>query len=149
EISRRMQEGPLVVHARLPNLDLPPATGTLAFINNAVNVATGTIDLKATFENADERLVPGQFVDVVLTVSVLTDALVVPAQAVQTGQNGTYAFVVRPDQTVEMRPLSVRTLDDGRMIAETGLAAGETVVTEGQMRLTPGAKVSVKVASSR
>lgn len=149
EISRRMQEGALAVEARLPNLDLPPAKGKLTFINNAVNVATGTIELKATFENADERLVPGQFVDVVLTVSVLPDALVVPAQAVQTGQSGTYTFVVRPDQTVEMRPLSVRTLDDGRMIAETGLAAGETVVTEGQMRLTPGARVSVKVASSR
>jgi multidrug efflux system membrane fusion protein len=147
EISRRMREGPLAVEARLPNLDLPPAKGTLTFINNAVNVATGTIELKASFENADERLVPGQFVDVVLTVSVLPDALVVPAQAVQTGQAGSYAFVVRPDHTVEMRPLSVRTLDDGRMIAESGLKAGETVVTEGQMRLTPGAKVSVKTAS--
>jgi len=146
EISRRMREGPLPVEAKLPNLDLPPAKGTLAFINNAVNVATGTIELKATFENADERLVPGQFVDVVLTVSVLPDALVVPAQAVQTGQNGSYAFVVKPDQTVDMRPIVVRTLDDGRTIAEKGLAAGETVVTEGQMRLTPGAKVSVKTA---
>ncbi|WP_316975816.1 efflux RND transporter periplasmic adaptor subunit [Shumkonia mesophila] len=147
EIGRRMREGPLTVEARLPNLDLAPAKGTLSFINNAVNVATGTIELKATFKNADERLVPGQFVDVVLTVSVLSDALVVPAQAVQNGQNGNYAFVVKPDQTVEMRPLAVRTLDDGRMIAESGLKAGETVVTEGQMRLTPGARVSVKTAA--
>ncbi len=147
EISRRMREGALAVEARLPNLDLAPAQGSLSFINNAVNVATGTIELKATFENADERLVPGQFVDVVLTVSVLRDALVVPSQAVQNGQSGSYVFVVNADQTVEMRPIAVRTLDDGRMIAGSGLKAGETVVTEGQMRLTPGAKVSVKTAS--
>ena len=149
EISQRMAAASLPVEARLPNLDLPPAKGALTFINNAVNVATGTIELKATFDNADERLVPGQFVDVVLTVSVLPDAVVIPPQALQTGQDGTYVFVVGPDQTVEMRPITVRMLDDGLMIVESGLKGGESVVTEGQMRLTPGAKVSVKMASSQ
>lgn len=149
EITQRMAAASLAVEARLPNINQPAAKGALTFINNAVNVTTGTIELKATFDNTDERLVPGQFVDVVLTVSVLPDALVIPPQALQTGQNGTYVFVVRADQTVEMRPTAVRTLDDGQMIVESGLKAGETVVTEGQMRLTPGAKVSVKVASSQ
>ena len=148
EITRRMAEAPLAVEARLPNLALPPAKGALTFINNAVNVTTGTIELKATFDNTDQRLVPGQFVDVVLTVSVLPDALVIPAQALQTGQTGTYVFVVRPDHTVEMRPTAVRTLDDGQMIVESGLKAGELVDTEGQMRLTPGAKVSMKMVAS-
>lgn len=148
EITQRMAAASLAVEARLPNIDQPAAKGALTFINNAVNMTTGTIELKATFDNTDERLVPGQFVDVVLTVSVLPDALVIPPQALQTGQSGTYVFVVRADQTVEMRPTTVRTLDDGQMIVESGLKAGETVVTEGQMRLTPGAKVSVKVASS-
>jgi len=148
EIGRRMAQAPLAVEARLPNLGLPPVKGKLTFINNAVNQSTGTIQLKGTFDNTDEALVPGQFIDVVLTVSVIPDALVIPNQALQTGQIGTYVYVVRPDQTAELRPVTVRTMDDGQIVVESGLKSGETVVTEGQMRLTPGARVSVKVSAS-
>ncbi len=121
--------------------------GDLSFVNNAVDMTTGTIQLKATFPNTDNALWPGQFVDVALTLTNEPNAVVVPSQAIQTGQKGSYVFVVKPDQTVESRPVTVaRSVDDEAVVA-AGLAPGERVVTDGQLRLSPGARVDIKTLS--
>ncbi len=123
-------------------------TGRLAFLDNAVDRATGMITLKAEFSNVSSRLWPGQFVNVRLRIAVEANALVIPYRAVQNGQKGTYVFVVKPDQTVEVRPVKIaRNIDEASIIAE-GLAAGETVVTDGQQRLGPGTKVAVTGAGA-
>jgi multidrug efflux system membrane fusion protein len=98
------------------------------------------------FENREGRLWPGQFVNVTVTLSVQANAVVVPSQAVQTGQSGTFVFVVKPDMTVELRPAAVTRIVDGLAVIEKGLAPGETVVTDGQIRLGPGSPVQVKAA---
>ncbi len=121
-----------------------PSSGSLSFIANAVDPATGTIQLKGTFSNADRRLWPGQFANVVLTLTRRTGAVVVPAQAVQTGQQGQYVFVAKPDLTVEARPVATGDTFDGGTIIENGLQAGEKVVTDGQLRLVPGTRVEAK-----
>jgi multidrug efflux system membrane fusion protein len=121
-----------------------PSSGALSFIGNAVDPATGTIQLKGTFANADRRLWPGQFVNVVLTLTRKSGAVVVPAQAVQTGQQGQYVYVAGPDLTVEARPVATGETFDGGTIIEKGVQAGEKVVTDGQLRLVPGARVEVK-----
>jgi len=121
-----------------------PATGSLSFFGNAVDPGTGTIQLKGTFANADRRLWPGQFVNVFLTLTTRLGAVVVPSQAIQTGQQGQYLFVVKPDLTVEARPVTTGQSLEGEAIVEKGLQAGEKVVTDGQLRLVPGAKVEAK-----
>lgn len=122
----------------------PPASGTLTFIDNRVDPATGTIRLKATFENTARRLWPGQFTNVRLLLGHDQGVVTVPESAVQTTQGGAAIFVVKPDQTVELRQVAVRRVAAGRSIIERGIAEGETVVTEGQLRLGPGSKVQVK-----
>lgn len=118
-------------------------TGTLSMIDNTVDTQTGTIHLKATFENTRRSLWPGQFVDVVLTLSTSQQAVVIPAQAVQAGQSGQMVYVVKQDQTVEPRPVTVgRNLAD-KVVVDKGIAQGEKVVTDGQMMLFPGAHVTV------
>jgi multidrug efflux system membrane fusion protein len=116
-------------------------SGVLSFLDNAVDTATGTIKLKATFPNKARRLWPGQFVSVLITLSIQNDAVVVPTQAIQTGQQGQYVFVVRADKTVEMRPISAGIAYNNETVITKGLKAGETLVTDGQVRLVPGAKV--------
>jgi len=144
EIKRYMSEGNLKVEAILSKEDEKSEQGVLTFIDNAVDLATGTIKLKGTFANKGKRLWPGQFVNAVLTLTSQPDAVVVPSQAIQTGQNGHYVFVIKTDLTVEDRPLLVgRTLNNETVI-EKGLQAGEKVVTDGQLRLVPGAKVEIK-----
>lgn len=113
-------------------------------MNNTVDPTTGTIQLKATFANAENRLWPGQFVNVVLTLTTEPNALVVPSQAIQAGQQGPYVFVIKPDLTVEARPVVPGRPLENDTIVQRGLAAGERVVTEGQIRLAPGAKVEVR-----
>jgi multidrug efflux system membrane fusion protein len=135
--------GPLAVEAD-PRGGGPPAAGVLAFIDNAVDPATGMVQLKAEFKNADRRLWPGQFVDVVLTLGERTGSVVVPAAAVQTGQQGQYVFVVTPDKKAELRPVTVAFEQSGEAVLASGLAGGETVVVEGQLRLAPGVRVEVK-----
>jgi multidrug efflux system membrane fusion protein len=115
-------------------------------VYNAVDAATGTIQLKATFDNQDNSLWPGQFADVVVTLAVQPDLTVAPSQAIQTGQQGQYVYVVRSDMTVESRPVTLGRTLDGDAIVEKGLQPGETVVTDGQLRLVPGARVQVKSA---
>jgi len=143
EIRRRLNAGRLSVEAEEPATGRPLGRGELTFVDNTVDRATGTITLKATFANADRVLWPGEFVNAVLTLATEANAIVAPTGAVQNGQQGTYAFVVKSDATVESRPVTVaRNAADGVVIAK-GLAAGETVVTDGQLRLSPGAKIEV------
>ncbi|MCL5966530.1 MAG: efflux RND transporter periplasmic adaptor subunit [Deltaproteobacteria bacterium] len=143
-IRKYQAAGTLRVEAFPQDVQKAPARGSLTFIGNAVDTATGTIPLKGTFPNGDRRLWPGQFVNVVLTLTTQPDAVVVPSQAVQTGQAGQYLFVVKPDLTVESRPVAAGQTLDGGTVIEKGLQAGETVVTDGQLRLVPGAKVEAK-----
>lgn len=144
EIKRRMAAGRLPVEAIIPNDDGPTEQGFLSFLDNTVDAATGTIKLKGTYENKVRRLWPGQFVNVVVTLVTRSDAVVVPAQALQTGQSGPYLFVVKPDSSVEVRPVTPGMTHEGFTVIEQGVAPGETVVTDGQMRLTPNAKVTEK-----
>lgn len=118
--------------------------GTLVFVDNAVDMTTGTIKLKATFTNAERSLWPGQFVRVVLELERRNNALVVPSQAIQPSQDGTFIYVVKENQTVEVRPVVPGARVDDSVIIESGVEAGETVVTEGQLRLVPGGRVQVR-----
>lgn len=118
--------------------------GVLTFMDNTVDRATGTIRLKGTFDNRERLLWPGQFVKVNLRLSTLPGAITVPLQAVQIGQQGQYVFVVKPDLTVEMRPVTPGRTFDSEVVVETGLEPGEKVVTDGQLRLVPGSKVEIK-----
>jgi multidrug efflux system membrane fusion protein len=132
------------VVAAVPGESTPAAEGALSFVDNAVDTATGTILLKATFGNEDERLWPGEFVDVKVILGEEPGRVVCPAAAVQTGQQGQYVFVVADDRTVELRPVRVNRLDEQEAVIDEGLEAGETVVTDGQLRLVPGAAIEVK-----
>jgi multidrug efflux system membrane fusion protein len=125
-----------------------PQQGILSFIDNQIDRATGTILLKATFPNESRALWPGQFNKVRLTLAQQADAVVVPAQAVQTGQQGQYVYVVRPDQTVEPRTIRVARTVGGDTVVSDGLTPGETVVTDGQLRLAPGVKVKTREGRS-
>jgi membrane fusion protein, multidrug efflux system len=116
--------------------------GTLAVIDNTVDAATGTIHLKGHFDNRGGELWPGQFVNVVLVIDKQI-ATVIPAEAIQSGQQGPFVYVVKPDETVEARPLTVGQTIGGKAIVESGVMAGETVVTDGQSRLFPNAKVTI------
>lgn len=143
-IKRYMAAGKLEVEAFPAGEEQRPARGVITFVDNAVDRATGTIRLKATFGNEEKRLWPGQFANVVLTLATEPDAIVVPSQAIQTGQEGQYVFVVKPDSTVEVRPVVVQRIYRGETVVAKGLKPGETVVTDGQLRLVPGATVEVK-----
>jgi multidrug efflux system membrane fusion protein len=118
-------------------------TGSLAVIDNTVDTATGTIHLKGTFPNANGKLWPGQFVSAVLTLDTISGATVVPAEAVQPGPKGQYVYVVKPDNKVEMRVVTVGTAFGKKFVIDAGLAPGETVVTDGHLRLFPGAQVEL------
>ncbi|MBI2989232.1 MAG: efflux RND transporter periplasmic adaptor subunit [Deltaproteobacteria bacterium] len=144
EIKRRMAAGKLAVEALIPQNADRPDRGELSFVDNTVDRVTGTIKLKGTFANNEKRLWPGQFVKVALTLAVEPNALVVPSQAVQTGQKGQHVFVVKPDLAVELRPVVVSRTDGGQAVIEKGLKPGEKVVTDGQFLLGPGARVEVK-----
>jgi len=118
--------------------------GTLTFINNQVDTTTGTIQLKGTFDNASRRLWPGEFVTTRLVMNVETNALTVPSQAVMTGQNGSYVYVVGPDHTVKTQDVTLGRAVQDYVVIEKGVAQGQQVVTDGQLRLVPGARVEVK-----
>ena len=132
----------LKVAATPQDADSEAETGQLTFVDNAVDMTTDTIKLKATFENSDHRLWPGQFARVSLRLATLSQAIVVPSQAVQTGQEGQYVFVVKGDSTVEQRAVTPGQRVGDDMVIEKGVKPGETVVTEGQLRLEPGSRVT-------
>ena len=135
--------GELRVIARLPRQQETLATGDLSFVNNTVDMTTATIQLKATFANMDNALWPGQFLDVSLVLTSRT-AVVVPSQAIQPGQKGPYVFVVKPDMTVESRPVVPGTRLGAETVIEQGLRGAERIVIDGQLRLTPGAKIEIR-----
>ena len=119
-----------------------PLRGTLSVIDNAVDSTTGTIRLKGSFENRNRQLWPGQFVNVVMTLETQR-AIVIPAEAIQSGQQGSFVYVVKQDQSVEPRPVMTSQTVNGKALVDSGIMAGETVVTDGQSRLSPGAKISI------
>jgi multidrug efflux system membrane fusion protein len=143
EIKKYMSAGKLNVEAFLSKEDKNPSYGVLTFVDNTVDAATGTIKLKATFDNKKKALWPGQFVTVRITLSNIQDAVVVPTQAIQTGQQGQFVFVVK-DETAELRPVTTGITYEDVTVIEKGLSAGDNVVTDGQMRLMPGAKVEIR-----
>lgn len=144
DIKRYMAQHKLEVRAKTQDESAVEEAGSLTFVDNAVDATTGTIKLKGTFENHDRKLWPGQFVRVSLRLSMRANAIVVPNQAIQTGQNGTFVYVVRPNRTVEVRPVTASLRVDQDMVIDSGLEAGETVVTEGQLRLAPDSRVAVR-----
>ena len=146
-IQRRMRDATLPVAAMISGEQEKPR-GDLTFVDNAVDTTTGTIMLKATFPNQDNLLWPGQFIQLSLGLSNLLQVTVVPSQAIQSGQAGDYVFIAKPDETVEMRPITTSVTQSGMTVITTGVQPDELVVTDGQLRLTPGAKISVKPAAS-
>lgn len=143
-IKKAMSDRRLKTEAIIQGTETYSASGELVFINNAVDPSTGTIMLKAVFSNRDNVLWPGQFVNVSLTLGIQRNAVVIPYQAVQTGQEGQHVFVVRSDNIVELRPVVAGMRYNQEIVIEKGLQPGEVVVTDGQLRLVSGAKVEIK-----
>lgn len=146
QIRTGQAEAPLLAEARPAGSAGLSVPGTLSFVDNAVDASTGTIKLKATFKNDDRRLWPGELVEVTLRLSLDPHAIVVPTTAVQNSQQGQFVYVVAGDRTVAMRPVKVSRTNGDDAVVSDGLKSGEEVVTDGQLRLTPGAKVTVKPA---
>jgi membrane fusion protein, multidrug efflux system len=134
----------LEVRAFIPGDESVPESGRVALVDNAVDPTTGTIMLWAEFDNAGSRLWPGQLVNVVLTLSMQEGAITVPTRAVQNGQQGTYIFVALANGTVEQRPIAVARTQGDDTIVSQGLAVGERVVADGQLRLKPGSAISIR-----
>ena len=143
-----MRDRPLKALASFVNLEGPAPQGEVGFIDNAVDPTTGAVQLKATFDNSDNALWPGQFVQVTMTLSEQENAVVVPTPAIQPGQSGDFVFVVKADRTAEMRPVVVGSARDGQTVVQSGLKPGEIVVIDGQLRLVPGARVDGKPADA-
>lgn len=144
EIRKFMAERKLRIQASLRDDPSAAEQGELAFVDNSVDLTTGTIKLKGLFQNQDRKLWPGQFINVKLELSMLASSLVVPAQAVQIGQDRQFVFVVKPDMTVEMREVTTGLQAGLEVVILKGLQSGDRVVTEGQLRLVPGARVSIQ-----
>jgi multidrug efflux system membrane fusion protein len=143
QIKTHMAQGQLKVEAIIGDSRDKTETGTLSFLDNKVSSQTGTVLLKGSFANTERRLWPGQFATVILTLATQPSAIVIPAVAIQVGQEGQFVYVVKPDMTVESRPVVAGMSIGESVVIDKGLAAGEQVVTEGQLRLVPGAKVQV------
>jgi len=144
DLKRYMAQGALRVEASPPNQDGATATGRITFIDNSVDSTTGTIKIKAEFPNVDRRLWPGQFVNVSVKLATDPTAIVVPSAAIQASQQGPYAYVVKLDKTVDFRLVDVARTTANETVIRKGLQVGETVVTDGHLRLVPGGSVSVK-----
>ena len=142
-VKKYSMEKTLKVEAFIPGEERPE-NGELTFVDNAIDKTTGTITIKGTFANKEKRLVPGQFVNVVLTLTTQPDAVLVPSQGVEQGQTGQYVYVIGSDSIAQMRPVTIGGEIKGETVIEKGLKPGERIVTDGQMRLTPGAKATMK-----
>lgn len=149
DIKRYMAQGKLSVYASPQDDTAHQEGGVLTFIDNTVDSTTGTIKLKGTFQNADKQLWPGQFVRVRLQLTTRPNAVVIPNQAIQNGQDGQFVYVVKNDMKVEMRPVVTSTRVDQDLVVDKGLQPGETVVTEGQLRLAPGVRVQFRDGRDR
>jgi membrane fusion protein, multidrug efflux system len=143
-IKQYLAQGNLPVETTVPGQAAYAERGQLAFVDNAVDAATGTIRLKGKFENASQRLWPGQFVNVSLTLVTQTNAILVASQAVESGQKGQYVFVVKPDSTVAYRPVVIGRIVGSEIVIEQGLQPGERVVTDGQLQLVDGSKIEAR-----
>jgi multidrug efflux system membrane fusion protein len=139
-----MDKGPVEVTARPHGDDGAAIKGTVEFFDSAVDSPTGTIAVRATFANDEQRLWPGQYVNASLTLGIEPDALIVPQAAVRVGQNGNYVFVIKPDRTAEFRPINVARTIDGKSVVASGVSEGEEVAVDGQLRLNNGTKVAIK-----
>ena len=143
-IREHMANGALKVEATVPDHETNTSVGELRLMDNTVDPTTGTVPLRASFSNDDERLWPGQFVNVALTLATRTNAVVVPSQAVQVGQQGQYLFVVKSDLTVELRPIVIGNRIGEESVITSGVRPGEKLVTTGQLRLVPGMRVQIQ-----
>jgi membrane fusion protein, multidrug efflux system len=147
-IRKGMAAGSLDVAVTVPDANEPPVHGELSLIENTVDVDSRMIYLRATFDNKEQRLWPGQYVDVILSVAKEPNSVVVPSAAIQTGQKGQFVYVVQKDQTVEDRPVVVKRSTDADAVVD-GVQAGEVVVTDGQLRLVPGSRVQTKETAKK
>lgn len=144
DVKKAMAGAELKIEALVPDEPGNIETGTLSFMDNAVNPETGTIKIKGVFENASKKLWPGRFIDVIMTLSLLKNAVVVPTSAIQTSQEGQFVYTVNQEKTVEVRPVTVGPAVGEESVIEKGLVSGETIVVDGQLRLTPGAAIEAK-----
>jgi multidrug efflux system membrane fusion protein len=149
ELKRFMARGTLPVEAQPPNDNAATSHGHITFVDNNVDQTTGTIKIKATFPNDDHRLWPGQFVNVTVALTKDPTAVVVPTAAVQVGQQGQYAYVVKQDKSVEYRPVVVERTSGLETVIKSGLKPAEVVVTDGHLRLVAGSRVSIKGEESQ
>jgi membrane fusion protein, multidrug efflux system len=148
-VRQEMAKGALKTYVRLPDKsDANGREGTLTFLDNAVKQETSTIKLRATLPNSDRYFWPGQFVKVRLVLSTEKDVVLVPSEAIQNSQTGQFVYVVKPDQTVEFRPVAAKRALDGRTVVD-GVKAKEIIVTDGHIRLVPGAKVQIKTSEKK
>jgi len=141
DVRENHKGSPLVVYAYSGNGKKQLAEGKLTLIDNSIHQSTGTVHLKARFDNDDERLWPGQFVSLRVVLSTRREVATVPAQTVQNGPNGYYAYVIKPDDTVERRAVDIASIQDGIAVVTKGLSPGEQIVVDGQYRLTEGVRV--------
>ena len=144
DIKKFLSQGTLKVEALPQGQKADAIQGALTFVNNTVDPSTASIQLKATFANVDNRLWPGQFLNTILTLTSDPNAVVIPSQAIQTGQQGPYVFVIKPDLTVDARTVAVERTVGPDAVIQTGLTPGERVVADGQVRLVPGARVEIR-----
>jgi multidrug efflux system membrane fusion protein len=142
-VQQEMRQGSLTAEVRLPDAVNDPVTGQLTFVDNAVQNETGQVTLRATLPNPDHRFWPGRFVNIRLVLSTIPGAVLVPASAPQMSANGSYVYVVKPDSTAEQRQVSLGQRQGDLIVVEKGVAAGEQIVTNGQLGVTPGGKVLV------
>jgi multidrug efflux system membrane fusion protein len=148
EFSRNLNQRAIQVEASPPNDTGRPSRGRVSFVDNAVDHTTGTIEVRGTFPNEDRRLWPGQFVNVTVTLGTEATAIVVPTVAVQTGQQGQYVFVAKPDSTVELRSVQIARSAGAETVVKSGLTPGEMVVTDGQLRLVPGTHIAIRTGGA-
>ena len=148
-LKRYLARGEVQVGVQPPSDDGPPSAGRISFVDNAVDQTTGTIRVKGVFPNVDHLLWPGQYVNVVVKLSTDPNATVVPSVAVQTGPEGRYVYVIKADQTAELRPVEITRVFGNESIVARGVQPGETVVTDGHLRLVPGARVAIKNETER
>jgi multidrug efflux system membrane fusion protein len=144
EVKKYMAQGTLHVKATVPRDSGSAEDGAVTFLDNAIDPTTGTIHMRATFTNSQNRLWPGLYVDIILTLSEQHDATVIPAQAVVEGEKGPFVYIVKSDKRVEPRTIVPARTIDGETVVEKGLQPGETIVTDGQVRLEPNAKIDIK-----
>ncbi len=144
-----MTQGMIRVEAQMPNDPARASEGHITFVDNAVDQTTGTIKIKGSFANADHSLWPGQYVNVIVTLTVDRHAIVVPAAAVQAGPDGDYVYVIAADQRAELRPVQIARGSPSETILRRGVKPGEMVVTDGHLRLVPGSRVTIKTDATK